>query len=256
MRCDKLQGSKAFWPFTYPARVYYKPRAWLLVPKRFHRHPGLQILLKVLARYRATRHLFLSGSEYDTSERIAEIPFVISNLGPEDCTILDVGSCWSTLPLELAHIGRKVFAVDQLPYALKHPNLVAIQADIGKLCLPSNFFDTVTCVSTIEHIGIGHYGDPSGKDGDKAAIKELRRVLKPGGKLLLTTPFGKAADDWQRVYDLPRIQALLSGFEVVSMKVLSKKGHSWVEVAPEEAAAIDSARVTHAVVMTVARKPA
>ncbi len=43
--------------------------------------------------------------------------------------------------------------------------------------LENNFFDVVICFQLIEHI----------KD-DKTLLKEIYRVLKPGGKLLLTTP--------------------------------------------------------------------
>lgn len=50
-------------------------------------------------------------------------------------------------------------------------------------------FDAVTCVSVLEHVGLGWYGDPEG-DADKAGrvVAEMARVLKPGGWLLLTVP--------------------------------------------------------------------
>ena len=43
------------------------------------------------------------------------------------------------------------------------------------------FFDVVTAVSTIEHIGLGCYGDSIAPDGDKEATTEIKRVLKRGG---------------------------------------------------------------------------
>ena len=46
----------------------------------------------------------------------------------------------------------------------------------------------ISCISTIEHIGMGKYNDPkSSQDGDERAIKEMLRILKPVGKLIITT---------------------------------------------------------------------
>jgi len=52
-----------------------------------------------------------------------------------------------------------------------------MQADIGRLPFDEATFDVVISCETIEHVP-----DPSG------AMSELARVLKDGGRLLLTTP--------------------------------------------------------------------
>ena len=51
------------------------------------------------------------------------------------------------------------------------------QEDIQALGFQSNFFDTIVCCETIEHIPYPGKG-----------LSELYRVLKPGGKLILTCP--------------------------------------------------------------------
>jgi 2-polyprenyl-3-methyl-5-hydroxy-6-metoxy-1,4-benzoquinol methylase len=50
-------------------------------------------------------------------------------------------------------------------------------SDIQALALAAGFFDTVISCETIEHVP-----DPA------LAVRELHRVLRPGGRLLLTTP--------------------------------------------------------------------
>lgn len=53
-----------------------------------------------------------------------------------------------------------------------------------------DFFDGIVLVSTIEHVGLGVYGQSLvGNDLDVRAFHELTCVLKPGGLILLTTPF-------------------------------------------------------------------
>jgi SAM-dependent methyltransferase len=43
----------------------------------------------------------------------------------------------------------------------------------------------------IEHVGLGRYGDTLDANGDLKALAELRRVLAPGGSLLVVVPIGK-----------------------------------------------------------------
>lgn len=57
------------------------------------------------------------------------------------------------------------------------PNIVWRKEDIQSLSFPTNTFDTIISCETIEHIPNPHQ-----------ALKELYRVLKPGGRLILTCP--------------------------------------------------------------------
>lgn len=71
-------------------------------------------------------------------------------------------------------------------------NANLVSHDATQLPYPDNYFDVITSISTIEHI--------SG-NGDTLAIRELWRVLKPGGKLILTLPCKKEYDEEWRETD-------------------------------------------------------
>jgi SAM-dependent methyltransferase len=73
------------------------------------------------------------------------------------------------------------------------------QADVRHLPYEDNTFDTILAVSVIEHIGLDspqvkNEIQPSHEaEGDIAAVKELLRVLKPNGRLVMTFPYSHLA---------------------------------------------------------------
>ncbi|MGE3835128.1 MAG: class I SAM-dependent methyltransferase [Acidimicrobiia bacterium] len=96
-----------------------------------------------------------------------------------DARILDVG-CGTGLMLdELAPRGRAV-GVDVSATALDFCRLrsapALLRADGGRLPVGDGEVDAVTAIGVIEHL-----------DDDRAALEEWRRVLRPGGGLVLLT---------------------------------------------------------------------
>lgn len=80
---------------------------------------------------------------------------------------------------------------------------------------PAASFDTIVSLSTIEHIGLGHYsGDPLDPDGDRQAARNAWHWLKPGGWLYFDVPYQaigglRVHGTEYRVYDWPTIRTRL-----------------------------------------------
>jgi hypothetical protein len=160
----------------------------------------------------------------DVNERVAEVPFVLRGLAtvPAGARVLDVGSRESTLPFALATLGYEVTALDPRGYPLQHPRLAVAMEGMSEH-RPAQPYDAVTCVSTIEHLGIGSYALDEAPDADLLAMAAMREALVSGGVLLLTTPFGPAAvDDLERTYDGAGLERLLAGWQVLERSYLRK----------------------------------
>jgi len=95
---------------------------------------------------------------------------------------------------------------------LKLNNLSQGFADLLSLPFQDNSIASLSCMHTVEHIGLGRYGDPLDPDGDLKAAMELERVLSVGGDLLFVAPIGKPklAFNAHRIYSHEQITAYFS----------------------------------------------
>jgi 2-polyprenyl-6-hydroxyphenyl methylase/3-demethylubiquinone-9 3-methyltransferase len=108
--------------------------------------------------------------------------FLVGDLRARD-RVLDLGSGAGDFTADIAGAGFEVVGVDVAEAAIsrarsRHPELDFRVAPIdGPLPLEDGAFDLVWASEVIEHIA------------DTARwLSEVRRVLRPGGRLLLTTP--------------------------------------------------------------------
>ncbi len=105
---------------------------------------------------------------------------------------------------------------DYRPANLKLSNLNTLPGDLHALPFENKSIESISCMHTIEHVGLGRYGDPIDPDGDIKAIKELKRVVKSGGSLLLVMPIGKTARieyNAHRIYNYDQIIGMVSDNE-------------------------------------------
>jgi Caenorhabditis protein of unknown function, DUF268 len=184
----------------------------------------------------------------DVNERIVEVPWAFSALARLDggARILEIGSAESTFALSVASLGHRVTALDLHPLPYSHPNLESIVARFEDWEAPSEPFDAVFLISTIEHFGLGAYGEhAAGNDADRKTIERVGTLLGAEGFLVLTTPYGSPQlNDLERVYDEAGLSALLDGWMVLERSIVAQvDSDRWVplddgEVVPGEGRAV------------------
>lgn len=199
----------------------------------------LPFLHKILFRLPQKIVYKIYRDDYTVTERIFERGFLFMNTSDLSLNskILDIGCSWSSISMELSCLGFKVWAIDIDEYPFYHPNLTFIKEDICNVNFEENFFDLITAISTIEHIGLGHYGDNVKEDGDIKAMQNIRKFLKPDGKLILTLPYGKKAKtEVFRVYDKEALTNLIQGFKIIKSYYLINVNDKYWQIASEEEA--------------------
>lgn len=175
------------------------------------------------------------------SDRYIEYPWVLSHLQKiAGGKILDVGSSSCAMWHALLPKNFQIHAINTTVDPNPPKSVKFTLGDIRKTPYLANFFDTVICVSTLEHIGVaGRYGSDDDPEGDFKAMTEISRVTKPGGKLLVSVPYGrKDVLPINKLYDKSRLAQLLSGWQIEEQNYLkfdNRFGY-WLPVSEKEAA--------------------
>lgn len=114
-----------------------------------------------------------------------EYPWAMERLRAEPgARVLDAGCGASVFPVWLARCGFRVTALDLAPPAglaerLGEP-IEYVSGNLTEMPFPDASFDAVFSISVIEHLG---------REGIAEAMRELTRVVRPGGQLLITTDY-------------------------------------------------------------------
>ena len=118
----------------------------------------------------------------------------------------------------LALGAARVTTVDYGMRTYEHPQLDQVNASFWDQLDDGNLnYDVVVSASSLDHDGLGRYGDPIAPDGDLLTMRLLLRALAPGAKVILSVPVGPDRIIWNlmRIYGKDRLARLTDGYDVV-----------------------------------------
>jgi SAM-dependent methyltransferase len=138
-------------------------------------------------------------------ERCVEYPWVLAQLRGSGCLLLDAGSAMNH-DILIGHpiVQQKTMHILTLAPEKEcfwHKGISYLFADLRDIPIRNEYYETIVSISTLEHIGFDNtlyskqlsYCEHCPEDVTKA-MHQLSRVLKPGGLLLFTVPFGASQD--------------------------------------------------------------
>jgi SAM-dependent methyltransferase len=230
--------ARATWPARYAA------------DRRRHASFVSRVLADAeLCRRAAARDALPAGHGIGLSERAVEYPWLLgSGLNGR---VLDAGSA-----LNHAHVLDRVLPlVERLDIVTLAPErrswpdrgVSYIYADLRSLPLREGCYDQIVSISTLEHVGmdVALYGGARGRAPEpqreaRRAMQSLRRVLRPGGTLYFSVPYGEREDlGWLRQLDRDELDDLIAAFGEAAdrrVTVFAYGACGWQVSSPEEAA--------------------
>ncbi|HZN05236.1 MAG TPA: class I SAM-dependent methyltransferase [Pyrinomonadaceae bacterium] len=176
---------------------------------------------------------------YRLDARLIEIPWVLSRVRKLDSgrRFLDAGSAFNyDFVLTAPALKDKQLSIVTLApegQAFWQLGVSYLFGDLRDLDLRDNRFDAVACISTIEHIGMDNTMYAEGQVAQRSdpsefllAVKELKRVLKPGGVLYISFPFGRYENHgWFQQFDAELVDTLIEAFAPAQHKERTYQYH-------------------------------
>ncbi len=162
---------------------------------------------------------------YLLDERIVEYPWLFSKIEELDGRLLDAGSVlnFDYLLSHPAMREKKIFISTLAPenHAYWNRGISYVYEDMRDICYKDGLFDCIVCLSVIEHVGMDntklYTNDQLKKENTTksylSVISELHRILKPGGVLLMSMPYGESRDyTWLQTFDGSMVDSIINTF--------------------------------------------
>jgi SAM-dependent methyltransferase len=159
-------------------------------------------------------------------ERTVVIPWALARLSNQAGRLLDAGSSLNhefvIRSSALANMKTTIITLAPEGVAFWNLGVSYIFGDLRNLDFRDELFDTITCISTVEHIGMDNSIHAGSADAAKSgnpnefliAIGELKRVLKSSGVLYITFPFGQYQNfGWFQQFDSQLLDLLVDRFD-------------------------------------------
>lgn len=142
----------------------------------------------------------------------------------------------------VAHVAsfREIEVFDVRPISNQIPGVIFKQADFMRpsvandLEADNGYCDSLSCLHALEHFGLGRYGDPIDVKGYEKGIANLAKLLRPKGRLYLSTPIGRQRVEFNAnwVFNPQTIiqTANANGLQLVELHTLNTNGTGLLQI--------------------------
>jgi hypothetical protein len=118
----------------------------------------------------------------------------LEQMSLQNATVLVVGSENPWVEACVLHAGAKhVYTLEYGKIESKHPNIFTLTPNDFRMRYHEfyEFFDAVVTFSSVEHSGLGRYGDAMNPWGDRQAVARAWCASKPGARMLIAVMTGE-----------------------------------------------------------------
>ena len=114
----------------------------------------------------------------------------------------------------VAHVAsfREIEVLDVRDFHLSIPNIRFTRANLATNDFSlADYCDSLSCLHSLEHFGLGRYGDPVNYDGHLVGWEHMFRMLKKGGKFYFSVPIGDQRIEFNahRVFSMAYLLGLI-----------------------------------------------
>jgi len=116
----------------------------------------------------------------------------------------------------------RLVSVDIRPIAAHLENFEPRRGSILNLPFDDNQVPCLTTMCVLEHIGLGRYGDPLDPYGTYKAVKEIQRVIRPGGIVVFSLPVGESLLEFNahRRFTIQESLQFFAGWQLIDGTIL------------------------------------
>jgi len=145
----------------------------------------------------------------------------------------DISSILSFSTVVSAFIPVKFY--DYRPAEISLENFESKSADLKCLHFETGSIPSLSCMHTVEHIGLGRYGDELDPLGDIKAINEIKRVVTSDGDILFVVPLGNSMIQFngQRLYTKEQILEYFSDCRLIEFALIPDHGELIINASSE-----------------------
>lgn len=150
-------------------------------------------------------------------DKINDLSWLINK---SNLAVLDIGATESLLLYELEARNYTPIGLDVRNYHTELPkNSLFYRGDITNSNIVKEFKNLIVyfivALSSIEHIGLGVYGDTIKPNGDRLSIENIHKILHDDGYFIITVPMKYWQTDSGRGYTPKEFLKLIEGLFTV-----------------------------------------